>query len=473
MKKSYLLLSVLFLLGIGAVKAQYDILHVFDLTHGGAPYGSLTVSGGLLYGMTSSGGLNDSGCIFSVDTNGHSYNELYDFGKASGGILPSGTLLLSGGVFYGESGSMLSGPVKGCVFSINPNGTGYKNLLEFSSVVGTNPTGSLACTGDTLYGMLEYQGAHSYGSIFSVKTDGSGYKDVFDFSSTTGQNPSGGLCISGNVMYAMTSFGGANHKGCVFSINKDGSNYTDLHDFSGTDGEEPSGYNSLILSGNILYGMTVLGGVNGGGAIFSIHTNGADFETLHSFGGLNDGLGPQGSLVLSPWTNTLYGMTQVGGTDGDGIIFSIDTNGSGYTPLEVFNGTLGADPWGSLTIFGDALFGMTNMGGDADTNYGVIFGYRIPSLGINKLTTNSGAINVYPNPNNGIFTIALSHTELVSASQTSVEIYNVMGERVKSEELRAKSEEVDLSNQPNGVYFYRVLSENGGLIGDGKLIIQK
>jgi hypothetical protein len=32
---------------------------------------------------------------------------------------------------------------------------------------------------------------------------------------------------------------------------------------------------------------------------------------------------------------------------------------------------------------------------------------------------------------------------------------------------------IDLSSQPNGVYFYRVLYEDGGLIGEGKLIIQK
>ncbi len=33
--------------------------------------------------------------------------------------------------------------------------------------------------------------------------------------------------------------------------------------------------------------------------------------------------------------------------------------------------------------------------------------------------------------------------------------------------------QIDLSNQPNGVYFYRVIKEDGNLVGEGKLVIQK
>ncbi len=45
--------------------------------------------------------------------------------------------------------------------------------------------------------------------------------------------------------------------------------------------------------------------------------------------------------------------------------------------------------------------------------------------------------------------------------------------KAKSEELRAKSNEINLSEQPNGVYFYRVIKEDGGLAGDGKVVIEK
>ena len=32
--------------------------------------------------------------------------------------------------------------------------------------------------------------------------------------------------------------------------------------------------------------------------------------------------------------------------------------------------------------------------------------------------------------------------------------------------------EINISNQPSGVYFYRVLNEDEGLIGSGKVIVQ-
>ncbi len=32
---------------------------------------------------------------------------------------------------------------------------------------------------------------------------------------------------------------------------------------------------------------------------------------------------------------------------------------------------------------------------------------------------------------------------------------------------------IDLSSQPNGVYFYRVTVENGEILGTGKMVINK
>ncbi len=84
---------------------------------------------------------------------------------------------------------------------------------------------------------------------------------------------------------------------------------------------------------------------------------------------------------------------------------------------------------------------------------------------------NSNNIIIYPNPNNGIFTIQLS----VVATQhaISIEIYNLIGERVASEELQTKTNEIDLSSQPDGVYLYRVLGEDGNLEGEGKVVVEK
>jgi hypothetical protein len=56
-----------------------------------------------------------------------------------------------------------------------------------------------------------------------------------------------------------------------------------------------------------------------------------------------------------------------------------------------------------------------------------------------------------------------------------IKMYNVLGEQVLTETLHSAQggNSIDISNQPNGIYLYRVLEQDGSLIGEGKLIIQK
>ena len=68
--------------------------------------------------------------------------------------------------------------------------------------------------------------------------------------------------------------------------------FTNLHSFDALqnnqqfistnhDGANPQG--GLVLSGNMLFGTTAGGGVNGSGTIFCVTTNGTNFTTLHHF----------------------------------------------------------------------------------------------------------------------------------------------------------------------------------------------
>ena len=65
----------------------------------------------------------------------------------------------------------------------------------------------------------------------------------------------------------------------------------------------------LILSGNTLYGTAVYGGSSGDGTVFAVNTDGTGFTTLHNFTatvyGQRDGAFPYAGLILSG--NTLYG----------------------------------------------------------------------------------------------------------------------------------------------------------------------
>jgi len=471
MTKLRLLLCALLFSGIPIAHAQYTDMYDFNGTNGGNPeYGALTLSGTVLYGMTNEFTVG-TGNIFSINTDGSSYADIFDFGNVVNGENPYGSLTFSGGVLYGmtSDGGSTYPYGDGNIFGINTNGTGYTKLYHFTNLTaGSTPNGSLTQSGNVFYGMTLEGGANGIGNIFSVNTDGSGYVDMYDFTNASGCSPYGTtLVLSGNVLYGMTFKGGANGDGDIFSINTNGTGFTDMLDFNGTNGASP--YGSLTLSGNVLYGMTAVGGPSYNGNIFSININGTGYTDLFDFNGVN-GQGPEGSLTLVG--NVLYGMTVYGGASSDGNIFSINTNGTGFTDLFDFSGSNGKQPEGSLTVSGNTLYGMTYAGGAS--GYGVIFSFKVNGLGLEKVTSTEGMLNVYPNPSNGKFTLAFSHPELVSGSQT-ITIYNDLGEQVYDGMPKQiqHNNSIDLSTQPDGIYLYRVISDNGNLLGEGKVIIQK
>src|SRR6266568_4754674 len=92
----------------------------------------------------------------------------------------------------------------------------------------------------------------------------------------------------------------------------------------------------LILSGNTLYGTASGGGSSGVGTVFAINTDGTGFTTLHSFAGRGDGANPLAGLILS--NNVLYGTAAGGGSSGNGTVFKVSTDGTGFTNLYSFTG---------------------------------------------------------------------------------------------------------------------------------------
>jgi len=105
------------------------------------------------------------------------------------------------------------------------------------------------------------------------------------------------------------------------------------------------------------------------------------------------------------------------------------------------------------------------------------FSLTVDSCGpaaINTISQNSSSVSLYPNPNNGQFTLAFSHPEFIPGYQTILEIYNILGARIYNRELNQVVSEnyIKIGNQPSGIYFYRVSNEHLGLVGEGKFIIK-
>jgi uncharacterized repeat protein (TIGR03803 family) len=136
--------------------------------------------------------------------------------------------------------------------------------------------------------------------------------------------------------YGTTSQGGSGGNGTVFKLTTNGV-LTTLHFFGASpDGANPAAGLTLGLDGNF-YGTTQRGGTNGNGTVFKVTTNGV-FTTLHSFTvGLldsaygdytnTDGVGPEASLTLGT-NGSFYGTCSAGGCEDSGTVFEITTNGA-------------------------------------------------------------------------------------------------------------------------------------------------
>jgi uncharacterized repeat protein (TIGR03803 family) len=265
-------------------------------------------------------------------------------------------------------------------------------LKSFSSGDGALPYGELLLSGSTLYGTTENGGSANSGTVFKVNADGSGFTNLYSFTGGyDGANPYAGLVLSGNTLYGTAYSGGSSDLGTVFAINTDGSGFTNLYSFTGgLDCGNP--YAGLILSGGKLYGTTT--GLSSAiayyGSVFSINTDGSGFTVLKTFEG-GDGANPYGALALSG--GMIYGTT-ASGTPGYGTIFKVSTSGSGFTTLHSFtDGTDGGAPYGELLLSGSTLYGTTSQGG---AGYGIIFRASTSNNGFAIIHTFNGNDGAYP-----------------------------------------------------------------------------
>ena len=304
-----------------------------------------------------------------------SYRVVYSFpSTATAGYTPQGRLSLDGTTLYGVTVS--GGPgVKGTLFQVNVDGTGFQKLHDFVWNDGANPDAGVVTSHGVLYGTTQSGGAGSSGTLFAVKKDGTGYSVLKSFSALSpavggtnydGAKPRGQLIVDGDTLYGTTFSGGIAGNGTVFKIQTDGSGFAVLKTFSAlsnntnADGANPCA--GLLLNEGYLYGTAFYGGVYSNGTVFKVGTNGNNFSAIKHFPTTTnwanaEGANPKGGLVIGD--QTLYGTTVNGGRMECGTVFKLKTDGSGYSVLHEFDYYHGAWPHAGLLLNGSTLYGTT------------------------------------------------------------------------------------------------------------------
>ncbi len=354
--------------------STYTKLFDFDNDKGANPSGNLLqMENGKMYGMTAGGGNENLGTIFSFDPVSLTVTKVDDLDNVNGAV-PLGNLVQgNGGLLYGmcaNGGSDQSG----VIFSFNPGNSTYSKLKDFDLTSGYYPHGSLLAGADgKFYGMTYKGGDHNEGVLFSFDYSTLMYTKLNDFDGINGGEPLGNLVqAAGGKIYGMTSEGGNAHLGIIFSFDPVTSNYNIEKVFNNSDGKNPFGSMTLSSDGKF-YGTTFQGGVSDAGVIFSFDPSTGSFIKLKDFGTDIMGQRPSGHLLKAA-DGKLYGMTPFGGLYDLGVIYSFDPAVSVYKKLMDFDSSNGANPFGGFIQDTDGkLYAMTNKGGSNDG--GVLFSF--------------------------------------------------------------------------------------------------
>ena len=318
---------------------------------GGANGGSIQTtllpqSPTLLYGCSTSGGTMARGDIFSYNPFTKTYTMLYSMDTLSG-YYPRGPICrAANGKIYGmtNNGGLFD---KGVFFEFNPVNNQYTKIHDFDVTTGQLPNGGVIESGvnNKLYGMTTSGGQNSAGVIFSYDYANNTFTIVHDFDFSFGFAAFGTLTLAGNgLLYGMTFGGGTVGYGVIFSLNPSTNSYTVLHNFDGTNGSAPMG--QLIEDGGTLYGCTSQGGTNNKGVIFSYSIAGNTLTKLHDFD-VATGSGPFGGVMRAS-DGKLYGMTLSGGVNNLGVIYSYSLSSNVYTKIYDGSFATGGIPYADL-----------------------------------------------------------------------------------------------------------------------------
>ena len=147
------------------------------------------------------------------------------------------------------------------------------------------------------------------------------------------------------------------------------------------------------------------------------------------------------------------------------------TAGKSISIKSVAAGTTGdiyvSGGFGGTITLGSTTLTATSGGGLFDGDVYVAKLNPSATTSIESLNFNGTKISIYPNPNNGLFTIVLPE----NTTNTQLQVLNVLGEMVYNKMISGVSNTIDISNLAAGIYTIKTLS--GKQLGTYKFIKQQ
>jgi hypothetical protein len=369
-----------------------------------------------------------------------------------------------------------------------PGDTSQIGITKLDAVGNIKWNTNIGGPGDNEPGFLTKTNDGGYAVVGSTSSFGAGNYDVYVIK----------LDSMGNVQWTETIGGpGTDYGDCIIQT-ADGGYAITGSTYSYGDGVKGNVYVIKLNSGGSIQWTKTIGGTGGDYGYQIIQTKDKGYAIAgqtYSYGNNTDGdlyAIKLDSLGTLQWTRAIGGtgteyancimQTKDGGyalgggantnTNGKAYFVKMDAMGNTCTPSDS-GGVVGSG--GSITSVDSGRInhgvkitskneGVLSSGG-SQTDLCAVY------ASVDNVKTTTSSVQVYPNPGNGKFTIQWSAV----SGQWSVEVYNILGEKVYSSNyaLTTNHYSLDLSSCPSGVYFYRVIANIGNIIGEGKLVIAK
>ncbi len=179
--------------------------------------------------------------------------------------------------------------------------------------------------------------------------------------------------------------------------------------------------------------------------------------------------GTMGQQVYEGFYSFDYSFNQ--GYYGTGVNAAEEHFNTGFLEINPYEGLIHQAKWyvtGPDTMY----FGLTSQQEMMVMGFQYTYGPPIPVSSIQKFNTGSSDVKFYPNPLSQNTTISIDTKEMVDVKELNLQIYDMIGNLVYSQQLNSKKERLHLTLN-DGMYFYRVNDEKNTFLSTGKIMVAK
>jgi hypothetical protein len=439
-------------------------------------------------------GASAAGCLGTA-VSSVTVNPLPTIAVNSGSICSgsSFTMVPSGaGTYTYSGGSAVVSPLTNTSYSVTGTsalGCVGSNTAVSAVVVNATPTLSInsgsICAGSSFTMIPSGASSYSYssGSAIVTPTANTSY-------SVTGISAAG--CVASNTAISTVTVNaiptlsvnnGAICEGSSFTMTPSGA--TTYTYSSGSSVVTPTTSTSYTVSGTSVEGclasldvvssvtvdaiptLTVNSGAICDGGSFTITPSGAATYTYSS-----------GSAIVTPTANTSYSVSGTspfaGCVSAISAVSSVTVNANPTLLVVSNNSVICAGETASLTVSGastytwntaetttviavtpsvTSTYSLTGVNSNGCSSSASFTQTVNACVGLQNLTNDDLNITIYPNPNNGVFTIELNTT-------TQVIITNVLGDVLLNSTFNNGKQILDIQNKANGIYFVKMIQNS-------------